>query len=356
MTDGTAMTMGASPRGVAAPLSSLAATVEPIFELREPECVNLADTITGRDHLSHSSLGTKLACEQKFNLHYELGLRQAITPTPLALGRGFADALESGDPDVGYLTVMDAAVSERTRAAGNPWIVAPSEEETEIGAVIVREASRCYLNRYGQHEAETRELTIRVRIRNPHRDGRYSRTHDLLGRVDAVNLSTGTLIEDKLAGSMMRGSLPMRVRLDRQISIGCYLIWRATGVRVNDVRYRITLKPQIRRRKDETHDGYLTRIASDYQSRPDFYLVDPPPVERDLDDFLRLEQELWRWAEQVRDARRDGVWPRNSSACLDHGGCKYLPICSGEPGAMQQFRVSEPDPEFVDSETTEVAA
>jgi hypothetical protein len=322
----------------------------PEFVLREPELVNLAGEDCGRGHLSHTGLSTLLACQQRWFWHYEQRMRPAVTKTSLALGRAFAEALEAGDPDHAYHVVMTDAEAERTAANGSPWIVLPREDEVEIGAQIAREAARCYLNEYGAHDG-TRELEMRVRIRNPAEGGRYSLSHDLLGRVDCVDLDAGVMVEDKLMGQVNRATLSSRLRLDRQVSIGCYLIWRTTGVEIGEVQYRVTLKPAIRRRQGESHDDYLVRIAHEYATRPGHYLI-CEPVTRTQDDYLRLEQELWRWAETVRDARKDGVWPRNTAACLDYGGCQFLPLCAREPGADLQFRTAD---KFVE-QTQEVAA
>lgn len=306
-----------------------------MFELRPPDLVNLTTEDTGRDHLSHSSLGTLLACQERFNLHYERRLRPAVTAKPLAVGRGFAQALETGDPEIAWATVFGQWEAELDANGGNPWVSFATRDEVEVDAQIAREAARCYLKAYGSH-CETRELEMRVRIRNPEVGGRVSATHDLVGRVDAVNLENAILIEDKLASSMMRSNLYQRVRLDRQVSIGCYLVWRVYGILIRDVKYRVTLKPGIKQRQNETHEGFLARLAEDYATRPDHYLIEET-ASRDESDFLRLERELWRWAETVREARRDGTWPRNSAACLDYGGCRFLPLCAGEPGADNQF-------------------
>lgn len=290
--------------------------------LRPPECVNIVEESTTRDHLSHSSLGKLLACPERFRLHYEERLRPTVVATPLTLGRAFANALQSGSPDLAYNLVLSDWESEAEAAAGNPWLSVPTQEAAEVGATIAREAARCYLDRYGC-ASEMRELEMRVRIRNP--EGRLSLTHDLLGRVDAVDIEHGVLIEDKLSGSLMRSSLHQRVRLDRQVSIGCYLVWRTTGEMIREVRYRVTLKPAIRKRQGEHHENFLKRIAYEYRSRPDHYLTEEI-ASRTQDDFLRLEHELWTWADAIRHSRRGGVWPRNTAACLDYGGCVYLPL------------------------------
>lgn len=332
------------------------------FELRPPERVNLADHNTGREHLSHSALGTFLACQQRYGWAYQHRLERAVTAAPLQLGRAFAHALEHGNPDEGERLLREDHADQVQLAAGNPWVTTPDPTQLEINATVVREAARAYLVLYGAHH-QTREVELRARIRNPARGGRYSHTHDLLGRVDAVTEDFTTMIEDKLVGQIPRASLAARLRLDRQVSIGAYLIWRTTGTQVREVRYRMTLKPGIRQRKDETFDQYLARIATEYEQRPDHYLVEEIAT-REPEDFLRLEQELWTWVEQIREARRTGVWPRNTAACHDYGGCAFLPLCAREPGAMNEFRereqrdprVSAPDAPSVRDEPIKEAA
>lgn len=328
--------------------------VTDLYELRPPERVNLAGQETGRDHLSHTSISTLLRCQQQWYWQRERNLEPAVTATPLQLGRAFAHALETGDPEEGGRLVLREAADQAELAKGSPWITPPDRQETEIAAQIVTCAARAYLNRYGH--SERREVEMRARIRNPARGGRYSLTHDLVGRVDALDLDAGVLVEDKLTGSVKRGTLAKRLRLDRQVSIGCYLVWRCYGVEIREVRYRVTLKPAIRRRRDESHSEFLDRIAREYETRPDHYLVEEI-AHRTRDDYLRLEREVWRWAEQVRNARRDGTWPRNTAACVDYGGCRYLPLCADEPGAAHQYVERRRDGELEEMERPkEVAA
>jgi hypothetical protein len=47
---------------------------------------------------------------------------------------------------------------------------------------------------------------------------------------------------------------------------------------------------------------------------------------------------LWEWADQLRHAKRHGVYPRNTSSCGDYGGCQFLDLCAGDPDAMSLFR------------------
>ena len=305
-----------------------------VYELRPPERTNLHGQPTLRDHLSQSALKTFLTCQQQYSWHYEHRLDPAVTSTPLAVGRAFAHALEHGDPDMGAALLRSEAQEEIDRASASPWVTAPDRAGVDVNATIAAEAARCYLTRYGRHE--TREVELRARVRNPARGGRYSLTHDVMARLDGLSSDYLTITEDKLVSQIPRASLASKVRLDRQVQIQAYLVWRVFGVLVTQIRYRMTLKPAIRQRQKESFEDFVQRIADEYRDRPEHYLAEEI-VTPSLDDFLRLERELWRWAEQIRESRKDGTWPRNTSACHEYGGCRFLSLCAGEPGARHQF-------------------
>lgn len=300
----------------------------------------------GREVLSTSAIGTLLACEQRWYWQRERRLDPAIKPVALEMGSAFALATEHGDPELAYQSIMSGWRAAEERYGSYPWVVVPDERVALAMAVVARGAARAYIARYGRRER--REVEHRVRIRNPV-TGRPSLTFDLVCRLDGLTDDNRHLVEDKLVGEIPRDGEKMqrKLALDRQVSIECYTTWRTTGVVVEDVSYRMTLKPSIRQRKGrasrdggrtgvETFEDFLVRLEQEYAERPDHYLAEFPCT-RTTEDMLRLELELWRWAEQLRSARKDGVWPRNTGACEDYGGCAYLGICSGEPGAIHQY-------------------
>lgn len=321
--------------------------------LRPPERQNLHGNphAAERDHLSHSSISTFLGCNAKYDFHYGQRLAPAVTARPLASGSAFAHALEHANPQAGYDLIAEEREALAEEYGGNPWIVIPSKQDAELEGAIVRAAAAGYLKRFGAH-GQTREVELRVRIRNPAPGGRYSQTHDLVVRVDGLDLKGRVLIEDKFSGKV-DANLPQRVRIDRQITIGCYAVWRATGVLVENVLFRVTKKPSIRQTQKESFEEYVARLEADYVERDDFYYHEFA-ARRTLDDFLRLEVELWRWSESVRQARASGVWPRNTDHCR-FTGCTFLAPCAQEPGWEHQFHVRE-DHRFVEREQPKEAA
>ena len=320
--------------------------------LRPPDLENLAGQHTGRRHLSHSRLGVYLACEEKYRWQYVERLQPVVRKESLQLGAAFATALEEGDPLAGEQEILDAHDDLQERLGSDPWIVVPSREDAEVQSMIVRGAAGAYLAGFGARAH--REVELKARVRNPE-TGAYSRTFDVMARVDGLNGST--LIEDKLL-SKVEPATEQKLKFDRQVTLGAYLIWRTSGVQVDTIRYRITKKPSIRRRQNESHIEFCQRILADYEARPEFY-VHEFVLKRGPVDFLRLERELWRWCEQIRSSERDGVWPRNIASCGDYGGCPMLPLCAREPDAMRRFEVRpehRPDLEKRDTTPTEVAA
>jgi hypothetical protein len=313
----------------------MTATIAADLRLRPADLENLHGTDTGREALSHTRLGVLLACNQKFYWNYEQRLEPVVKKASLSMGGAFATALEQADPQAGFKQVMADQRALEDTYANDPWVVVPKTQDAEIAATTVFAASAAYLQHYG-HTTTQREITMRSRIRNP-ATGAGSRTFDVQARVDG--LVGDRLIEDKFVGRVDQIT-ELRLSLDRQVTLGCYLHWRTTGQEIREVSYRMTKKPSIKRTQKETHDEFLTRIAVDYRERPEFYLH-AFTLTRTAEDFLRLEQELWSWSEQVRAARRDGVFPRNTAACSDYGGCQFLALCTREPGAEHQFKERE---------------
>lgn len=304
--------------------------------LHPPDLQNLHGQYTGREALSHTRIGVLLSCQEKFRWRYEEHLQPVVKRAPLEMGAAFAHALEHHDPQAGFTRLMESHADQQTLHAGNPWIAVPSREDAEIAATTVLAASGAYLARYPAESIE-REVTMRARLRNPD-TGAWSHTFDVQARIDG--LAGDRLIEDKLL-SRVDDVTPRRLTLDRQVTLGAYLHWRTTGQEIREVAYRITRKPSIKRRRGEGHDAFLERLVDDYQQRPDFYLHEFA-LTRTASDFERLEAELWAWAEQIRQARLRGTFPRNTGACTEFGGagCEYLPACAREPGWETQFTSS----------------
>lgn len=306
-----------------------------IASLRPSDATNLAGQDTGREHLSHSSIATLANCARRYEFHYVDRLEPISRPRPLGMGSAFQKAIELQDPKAGAALLRE----------GIRILDQADEDRLRVEEVTVESAARLYLDRWPADGREQREYEYRVRLRSPY-TGAWSRTFDLLGYADGV-IDCGSyleLIENKFVGQINEVSV-RKLPLDRQVSLACYGLWRATGKVVRTVHYRFTKKPSIRQKKGETLDQYLTRLAADYADpeRRDFY-THGEPLFRTADDMLRIEQELWDYAEQLRQARSRGFFSRNPSHCSDFGGCPFLALCVGDPDAnsLYQVRVERP--------------
>jgi hypothetical protein len=296
------------------------------MELRPSDCENLVGQETGRGRLSHTSLSMQLACLRKFGWAYVEQLELISKPRPLSMGTAFHKAIEAGDPKVGIDLMLEREPADQEEA-----------DRQKIDAATVGAASALYIATYQTPGPLAREVEYLIRLRNP-MTGHYSQTFDLYGFADGV-IDHGDhleLIEDKFVGRIDSVSVK-KVKLDRQVALECYALWRATGPSVRIIRYRFTKKPSIKVRQKETVDEFVQRLHTDYAERPDFYLHEERTT-RDANDLLLTEAELWDWAEQRRNAMHRNFFARNTSHCSDYGGCPYIELCCGDPDAMSLYQ------------------
>jgi hypothetical protein len=334
--------------------------------LRASDAINYAGQDTGREYLSHSRIGILLACQRKYELHYERRLERIDQAESLMLGKAFQEAVEYRDPGRGFNQIMD----EADEVGGSA-----DYDRLRVNATIVKAAAQLYLDRWvpkcsrcegdgfledveyapcpicdgtGYDQAEHREMEYRVQLRSPW-TGAYSRTFDLKGYADGVTRhsnhgpnqqgETLTLTENKLVGRITEAQVK-KLPLDRQVTLSCYGLWRATGVPVTGVHYRHIKKPSIKQTQKETVNQFIDRLERDYQERPDFYSHEET-LYRTTEDLLRVEAELWMWAEDIRNLRRQRIYPRNTGSCDDYGGCEYVPICTNAPDHDSLYRERE---------------
>jgi hypothetical protein len=279
---------------------------------------------TGRGTVSHSSIGTQLACLRRYGYSYEDRLELIQKPYGMSMGSAYHKALELGDPVAGA-ALLDRPVYDE----------AEREKVLKDKAIIVG-ASTLALERWGT-TAET-EVEYLIRLRNPE-TGAYSRTYDLHGKIDGLEDmgAFDELTEYKLVGSFDNAG-EKRIVLDRQVGLECYARWRYSGRPVRKVRKRWMRRPSIRQKQNETADDFCVRVIEDYAARPDFYIHEATTFRTD-EDLLLLERELWDWAEQRRDAKGRDFYARNTGACGDYGGCQFIDLCAGDPDAMSLYRI-----------------
>lgn len=297
---------------------------------------------TGRDHLSHSSISSFTRCPRRFQLHYDARLELiADRSRPLGMGSAFQKALELGDP-------MHEDIEKLLRE-GVEILDQAGEDKLSVELATVRAAAILYRHKWPGATRSVAEYEFRVRLRNPW-TGAYSRTFDLLGYADDLIDHGGwyELVENKFVGQISKQTI-RGLNLDRQVGLVCYGIWRATGKKVREVKYRFIRKPSIKQKQNESVDEYIERLTLDYGERPEFY-SDEQELFRTDEDLLRIEAELWDWAEQIRSSRNREFFTRTTSSCGDFGGCQFQAICGGDPDAGALYRTR---PERIPTTTKE---
>lgn len=359
--------------------------------LRPSEGTNLAGVDTGRHTLSHTRISVFLSCHRKFQLEYVERLQTIVRPRYFSLGSAYQKAIEFQDPEVGVrllngfepcetchgngydgtLTTFGESLMTPTCSACNGrgytgdqviFHVQELEDRHRVDEAIVRAAAKLYLGKWPSAPAGSiREFEYKLRLRSPW-TGAYSTTYDLLGYADElIDPTLGTpgihagpleLVENKLVGRI-EATQVLSLPLNRQVALERYGIWRATGRPVTRVWYRWMKKPSIKQRGGrkadksdaETLEQFIDRIGEDYETRPEFYFHEEDPKFVTTEDLLRVEAELWEWAEDFRQRMRNGpdgrrrVFDRDTTRCAEYGGCQFIPICTGDPDAHALYQV-----------------
>jgi hypothetical protein len=309
-----------------------------------------------------------LACHQKYGHHYDARLERIDKRESLEMGKAYQKAIELQNPEAapmvldGYEPIM-VKYDDQPEPIFQSWqppVEEPyfhtqeAQDRHEINKAIVRAAAALYLRKWPAPVGEQREFEFVVRLRNPW-TGHYSRTFDLMGYADGLNDPAGwtnlantppselaklplKLVENKLVGRV-DSVMVQRLPLDRQLQLLRYGVWRAIGRTVGTVHFRWVKKPSIKPRQKESIPEFCERLAADYEERPDFYAYEPPASYITSADLLKIECELWTWAQQLRDLRRQRIFDRNTSHCSDYGGCDFIPLCSGDPDADHLYRI-----------------
>jgi hypothetical protein len=263
---------------------------------------------TGRQHLSHSSLGMQLACQRRYQHAYVDRLEPIRRKSSLSLGSAFAKAVELREPAGRRGHACSKPTSRWSRrtstASSSTWPSSrarrrPTCRGTTSTALTFSTATSWPSSSAAGQERDRgrvprapalalhRGLLQHLRPLRPRRRRRRPRRlpgahRGQAGRPDRRGVGQ----EDPRRPP----AVPRRLRL-----------WRITGKPVRKVRKRFTKKPQIRQRKGESVTEFCERIRADYRERPDFYMHEETTF-RDADDMLDVERSLWDWAEQRRAA------------------------------------------------------
>lgn len=287
--------------------------------------------------LTHTNMSTFRDCPFKFKASYIDSLRPVVVKDSLKIGSAFHLYREGGQEAVDkyfgqfFPSTQEEADKLETQKAIVAGLTSLAPDEPDV----IREVE--WLNP----------------LINP-ATGAPSKTFNLGGKADGVlALSNGTsaLIEEKTTGASPSRSDIDKLSIDNQVMNCIVNLADSHGTTVSTVIYRYYRKPSIRQRQGETVEQYCERLLEDYEGRPEFYyheerLIFPQPQ---LEGF---RNDLWQVGKAILWFRRYDLWYRNTSHCIDWGGCPYLPLCRGE-NVDGLYKVGTPNPELTKEESHE---
>jgi hypothetical protein len=299
--------------------------------------------------ITNSSATTFRDCPRRYLHRYVELLRPAGRPTSAALYLGTLVHLA-----LEYFWRGTPELAEPAMAEIEAQAVARGDLQSIEAAVMAREMIRGYCLRYRPEIGDV-ERVFSVPIpgaRRAIKGWRQAGKFDVVS--GAADESAGLcLIEHKTALAVDGGYLE-KLWMDSQIVGYCHAASIVYGAPVRRVMYDVVIKPgfrrgegeslelwrarlrlayssgrvagtAIRRRKDESDDGYISRIRDDGEVR-DHYV---------RESLLIDDATIGRWLQDTRDTidgirrcTRTGRWPRNTARCHDwNRDCDYLPIC-----------------------------
>lgn len=266
------------------------------------------------DYISPSQANTLIGCERKWWHKYVGGMKEPSTE-PLAMGGGFATALEMGSLEAGLVEYMDR------RPVCDEWMDPVVYERQEwIGRATIKYAFEGYQLRWLDIDVQ-REVTYLV-------DLPYS-PRKLQVRIDGV--APQYLIEDKLrSGTAMRGDLiENEVRQGLQLTAEIYVRWRQTGDIV-PAHLRCMKKCDPRKLKDcATYEEVDEVIGAHFETESSFQEFIATRTRDQLDEFQRDITGLCQRIEAL-DFDDQPHGSKNTSNCMAFGRpCPALNLCQG---------------------------
>ena len=285
--------------------------------------------------LTHSSIQQFKNCRKAWYFRNV----ERLAPRLESQYRGIGTAIHAG---------LELGCSESAKTVYETSIPFPSTQEEadnlEVNKAIIEAMLDGYFAQYGKWFPDAQqfftEAKFCVDIINP-RTKAVSRSFKLSGKADGLAKINGRwwLVEYKTASQVGKSYID-KLMLDAQMTTYVYGLQKHLGITIDGIIYRILRKPSIRQTKKETVSQYLERLTEDYKARPNFYFFEEK-LYRSQDDMKAFEQELWELTQDMLKCRRENLWYRNTSRCIDWGNCEYMALCCHKPDAMDMYVTRE---------------
>jgi hypothetical protein len=309
------------------------------------------------DLLTTSAQRAYRTCPRKYLYTYEEGYRPAHV----------ADALTFGTLGHRGLEAWWGAA----RTGGEPeawWAAAAAEVDRERDPFQRARALSLMWGYHSRWQALTwqgepmRVLAVEAEFRGPllnPETGAASRTWERAGKLDAVVEVGGRVyvVEHKTTSEDIApgGDYWQRLQIDAQVSnyvTGARLLGFDVAGVIYDVIRKPALEPLLatpveqrkytkatakelprlyagQRAEDESPEAFYDRLNATIGADLDAYYARALVV-RLAEEEREAALDLWQTGQQIRDARRMNVWPRNADACVRWGRrCSFFGVCVG---------------------------
>lgn len=291
---------------------------------------------------TYSSMSTRMNCPRKGHYRYDLRLAPVVQHKARPIGSAFHRGIETGS------TAEALALFDRVMPRPNDQTQA---DQWANDRAVVEGMTTGALETWTRHAGGQREVQFRVPLVNPD-TGRPSRSFMLAGKIDGiVDVGGQWVLEEYKSASQMNKMYVDRLELDTQVTMYAYAAQRQWGIEIAAVLYRVARKPSIKQTQKETAAQYRERLIADYASRRDFYFFEFD-LQRSQESLAEFERDLWVQTQRYLADRRAGFHPRNTSMCTQYGGCDYMPLCLGRPGAQDLYTIRAPHSELLEEEET----
>ncbi len=303
----------------------------------------MSTTVTELEPWTHSSMSAFMNCPRRGHYRYDLELVPRVEHKARPIGSAFHRGMETGSVDEA-LVLFDRLMPSPNDQTG--------ADRLENDRAVVEGMVRGGLANWNRNSGGQREVQFRVPIVNPD-TGKPSRSFVLAGKIDAIVDVNGVwLLEEYKSASQINTVYVDRLSLDTQVTLYLYAARRMWNIDVRHVLYRVGRKPSIRQTQKETAAQYRERLLADYlEVRPDFYFLQFE-LERTEEQLAEFERDLWVQTQRHLADRRLGFHPKNTSRCSEYGGCPYMPLCLGRPGAQDLYTIRAPHSELLEEEET----
>lgn len=295
----------------------------------------------------------------------------------LAFGTTIHEALRQWHGGAGIERILDFI--DRT------YVNRTQDERQKADWHLATAMMKAYAKRYPTEEFEVVDLEKKFdgSIVNPD-TGASSRSFLLAGKVDGIVKQDGHyfLLEHKTASQLDAGYLE-RLWTDFQITLYAWYLEQTLDITVTGIIYNILVKTRLSQSKGESETEYENRCADliaksktgktsakrkmpesdeDFQLRLAQKFEEPGMFHREKlflsrDQFTELRAELWELSKSLLEARRRGIFYRNTSHCFHYGKpCPYFALCrsGGNPNVIENlYQRLPPHQELMDDCATE---